>query len=68
VDLIGRVFAPVDVLTWDEPLISLPDRAALALFLRGRGLSPQAASRAAGELDPPLRITKRGILVWARKR
>ncbi|MFL6074500.1 MAG: hypothetical protein ACJ73S_13990 [Mycobacteriales bacterium] len=28
----------MDAWLWDEPLVRLPDTAALALFLRGRGL------------------------------
>ncbi|MFD0856074.1 class I SAM-dependent methyltransferase, partial [Actinomadura adrarensis] len=37
--LLGAVFEDVDVQRWDEPLVDIPDRAALKLFLRGRGLS-----------------------------
>jgi hypothetical protein len=47
-------------------MVHLPDRDALMLYLRGRGLpAPQAAS-AARRLDTPMTITKRGMIGWLR--
>lgn len=66
VDIVSQVFDVVDVERWDAALVSLPDVAAVATFLRGRGLSPDAASRAATSFSPPMTVTKRGVLVWAR--
>lgn len=63
VDLLSQVFDTLEVVRWDEPLAHLPDRAALTLFLRGRGLSTEDAR--AVELDTPLTVTKRGLLAWA---
>lgn len=65
-ELIGQVFDVVTVERWDAPLVSLRDAAAVEQFLRGRGLSPQAAGEAAVEFEPPMTVTKRGALVWAR--
>jgi SAM-dependent methyltransferase len=66
-DLLGEVFDDVEVVRWDEPLVDIPDRAALVLFLRGRGLSAEDASAAALRFDTPLTVTKRGMIGWARK-
>jgi len=63
---IGQVFDVLDVERWDAPLVSLRDAAAVEKFLRGRGLSPQAAGEAALGFEPPMAVTKRGALVWAR--
>lgn len=35
-------------------------------YLRGRGLTEQAAGRAAAQVAVPVRLTKRGALIWAR--
>jgi SAM-dependent methyltransferase len=68
VEVIGRVFDVVGAEFWDAPLISLPDKAAIATFLRGRGLTTNAANAAAADYEPPMTVTKRGVLVWARVR
>lgn len=67
-DLVADVFELVEVQRWDAPMITLPDRAAAELFLRGRGLSGRDARRSAGTLATPLRVTKRGALIWATRR
>ena len=67
-ELVGRVFDIQEVVSWDAKLVTLPDRRAARLFLRGRGLSEEAAAECAVELSMPVTITKRGSLVWARKR
>lgn len=66
VEIVGRVFDVVDVERWDAPLISLPDAPAVAMFLRGRGLNAEMANASAAGYHPPMTVTKRGVLVWAR--
>jgi hypothetical protein len=67
-DIVHTEFDVVEVEHWDAPMIRLPDERALVLFLRGRGLSDDGARRAAARLTTPLRVTKRGCLVWGRRR
>jgi hypothetical protein len=50
-----------------EPMVHIPDRDALTLYLRGRGLSAPHASAAARQLGTPMVITKRGMIGWVRK-
>ncbi|GAA5169376.1 hypothetical protein GCM10023321_64900 [Pseudonocardia eucalypti] len=68
VRIVGRSFHVIRVITWDQAFVTLPDRSAGALFLRGRGLSERRATRAAAELRYPMSVTKRGTLIWARRR
>ena len=63
--LVAEVFEVMDVQYWDAPLIRLPDVAAIAQFLRGRGLYPEQAQKWAQRLETPLQVTKRGALIWA---
>ncbi|NUT33068.1 MAG: class I SAM-dependent methyltransferase [Hamadaea sp.] len=65
-EILRSVFADVTVERWDAPLVHLPDRAAVAVYLRGRGLSAAEAERDADLLPAPLEITKRGMLAYAR--
>jgi len=62
VELVAEVF---EVQRWDAPMVHLPDRAAVALFLRGRGLPLDDAKQAADQYPTPLQVTKRGVLIWA---
>jgi SAM-dependent methyltransferase len=64
--LLRLVFDIVDIERWDEPMVHLPDRDALMLYLRGRGLPAPRAAVAARHLDTPLTITKRGMIGWLR--
>jgi SAM-dependent methyltransferase len=66
---LGGVFADpqIETVRWDAPLLWLPDRAALILYLRGRGLAESAAIEASGCFALPMSVTKRGLLAWARK-
>lgn len=66
--MVADVFTVVDVQRWDMPMITLPDTAAVGLFLRGRGLPQQRAQQLAEGFTTPLRVTKRGVLVWATRR
>jgi SAM-dependent methyltransferase len=63
--LVAEVFGPVAVHRWDAPLVTLPDATAVRDYLLGRQAPPDAAARAAEELRPPVRVTKRGALVIA---
>jgi len=67
-DIVSEVFEVIDVVQWDAPVVHLPDRAAATVFLRGRGLPEIDARHEAASLPVPLDVTKRGVLVWARKR
>ncbi len=66
--IVGEVFEVFDIVRSDAPLVHLPDRAAARVFLRGRGLSEVDAHHRAARLPVPLDVTKRGVLVWARRR
>jgi SAM-dependent methyltransferase len=68
VDVVASVFEVIDVQRWDAPLVTLPDRAAVELFLRGRGLSLRNSRHAAEGFSTPMTVTKRGVLVWAINR
>ena len=64
---IGRFFEITGRQTWDVPLIDLASPADVRRYLRGRGLTGQAAGRAAARVAVPVRLTKRGALIWGRK-
>jgi SAM-dependent methyltransferase len=66
--IVADHFAITEVINWDTPAVRLPDTAAVALFLRGRGLSADQAFRHAGRWNTPMTVTKRGCLIWARRR
>jgi SAM-dependent methyltransferase len=66
--IVADHFEITAVVTWDMPAVRLPDTAAVALFLRGRGLSRDDAFRHARSWSTPLTVTKRGCLIWARRR
>jgi SAM-dependent methyltransferase len=66
--LVGERFAQVEVRRWDAPLLRLPGREAVRDYLLGKGVEPARAAAAAAEADVPLRVTKRGALVFARRR
>jgi SAM-dependent methyltransferase len=67
-ELIAERFAGVEVERWDAQLLELPTRAAVRGYLIGKGSDPAAALAAAERADTPLSVTKRGALVFARKR
>jgi hypothetical protein len=46
---------------------SHPDRAGLALYLRGRGPAEEHAHSATRRQGTPMVITKRAMIGWARK-
>jgi SAM-dependent methyltransferase len=64
-DLVADVFGPgsVEVDRWDAPLVDLVDRDEVEAYARSHLLPPGTAAG----VDPPLTLTKRGCLVWARR-
>jgi SAM-dependent methyltransferase len=66
-DMVGRHFEDVEVDRWDGPYFHLPDRAAVRDYLVGRFMPAAEAEQAAGRVDTPLDVTKRGLVVYARK-
>ena len=69
VEIVAGVFGAgnVDAVRWDGPFTVLPDRDAIAVYLRGRGVSVEGADDVAAAVPTPFAVTKRGVLVWARK-
>jgi SAM-dependent methyltransferase len=63
-DLVAEVFGEVEVQAWDEQLVELADRDEVRSYLVCHLADPVLADGVA----TPLRLTKRGVLVWARKR
>jgi SAM-dependent methyltransferase len=63
--LLARVFDSVAVYSWDAPLVTLPDAAAIRAYLVGRQVRTEIAVAAAAELPTPLHVTKRGALIVA---
>ncbi len=61
--LVADVFGDVEVTAWDAPMAYLPDQAAVERYCRGHWLPRSAADR----VDPPVWLTKRGCLVYARR-
>jgi SAM-dependent methyltransferase len=65
--LLGDVFRQVEVESWDAPLLELPTRRAVRDYLVGKGCEAEHARAAAEATTVPIRVTKRGSLVVARK-
>lgn len=66
-DLVAEQFVVTEIQRWDAPLVHLPDREALALYLAGRGLGKGEVERAVVKIQTPLALTKRGMLLFAKK-
>jgi len=66
-DMVGRHFEEIELDRWDAPLVHLPDKEAVRDYLIGRTMPVAEAERAAERVDTPLDVTKRGVLVFARK-
>ena len=62
--IVGQVFAGIEVETWDTPMLTLPDRDAVRLYLTSRMADPALADN----VRTPVTVTKRGSIVWGRKR
>jgi SAM-dependent methyltransferase len=67
-ELIGERFHDLEVERWDAPLLRLPSRADVRDYLIGKGAEPERARAAAAAVEVPLDVTKRGALVFARRR
>lgn len=65
--LVATVFPRFEVEAWDAPLLTLPDRAAVADFLVARFVPAGRAARDAAAVATPVVLTKRGALVVGRK-
>lgn len=63
----ASLFAAVEVEAWDAPLLELPTRAAVRDYLIGKGVVRAVAVTGAQGVAVPLRVIKRGALVFARK-
>ena len=61
--IVRGVFDDVTVERWDDKLVSLPDATAVERYCVHHSLPPIAAAR----VTPPVLITKRGCLVFARR-
>ncbi|MBV9283474.1 MAG: class I SAM-dependent methyltransferase [Acidimicrobiia bacterium] len=66
-EMVGRHFDKVAVHSWDAPLVHLPDRDAVRDYLVGRFMPRDKAESAADTVETPLDVTKRGVLVFARR-
>jgi SAM-dependent methyltransferase len=66
-ELLARVFAEVEVETWDAPLVELPTKTAVRNYLIGKGVEASVADSRAGTATVPLSVTKRGALAFARR-
>lgn len=62
-EIVASVFGDVEVEAWDAPLVELSDRNEVRRYLVQRMGDPAIAD----EVEVPIRVTKRGCLVWARK-
>jgi SAM-dependent methyltransferase len=67
-ELIGERFQDLELERWDARLLRLPTRADVRDYLIGKGVEPERAAAAAGGAEVPLEVTKRGALVFARRR
>lgn len=65
--IVAEVFDDIEVDRWDGPHVRLPDRAAVGEYLIGRCIDPELAAEVADAATVPLVVTKRGVVVWARK-
>ena len=66
-DQVSGVLDVATVHAWDSPMLQLDVRRDAELYLRIRGMTAQAARAAAAAAAVPVRLTKRGALIWARR-
>jgi SAM-dependent methyltransferase len=66
-ETVASVFMEIEVERWDGPFITLPDRDAVTEYLFGRGVERPEGQEIARNVEVPLKVTKRGCLVWGRK-
>jgi SAM-dependent methyltransferase len=60
--IVESVFGDVEVVSWDGPFTRLPDRDAVVRYCRTHFLPSETIDR----VTPPITLTKRGCIVWAR--
>jgi SAM-dependent methyltransferase len=65
--LLRELFKEPEVKHWDAPLIELPTARAVRDYLIGKQVAPDRAQAVAAATEPPLSVTKRGALLFARK-
>lgn len=61
--IVRQVFSDVSVERWDAPMTLLPDVGSVLRYCRSHQLPPDAARR----VKPPVWLTKRGCLIFARR-
>ena len=66
--LLREPFEEAEVKRWDAPLIELPTARAVRDYLVGKQVAPGRAHAIAAAVKLPLSVTKRGALLFARKR
>jgi SAM-dependent methyltransferase len=67
-ELLAERFGAIGVERWDAPLVSLPTRDDVRDYLVGKGVARDAAAAEAASVAVPLTVTKRGALVFGRRR
>lgn len=67
-NLLSRFFTDIEVERWDLPILELPDESAVRDYLIGKGADHEAVAAGSQSVSLPLRVTKRGALVFARRR
>ena len=66
-EIVARHFEEVELDRWDGPYVRLPDQAALRDYLVGRLMPRDEATKAAQQIETPLDVTKRGVMIFARR-
>jgi SAM-dependent methyltransferase len=66
-DLLQELFEELEIKRWDAPLIKLPTARAVRDYLVGKQVAPDRAQAVAEATELPLSVTKRGVLLFARK-
>jgi hypothetical protein len=64
--LLQELFGEPETKRWDAPLVELPTARAVRDYLVGKQVAARAQA-AAETVELPLRVTKRGALLFARK-
>jgi SAM-dependent methyltransferase len=67
-ELLAELFSDLSIERWDAPLLELPTSQAVSEYLLGKGVAADQARAAAKATEVPLAVTKRGSLVFGRKR
>jgi SAM-dependent methyltransferase len=67
-DLLRELFEEPEVKRWDAALIELPTARAVRDYLVGKQVAPDRVQAVAEATELPLSVTKRGTLLFARKR